>query len=78
MRQIIKLCKFLKSIEDGVVGRSIGRKVKLLWVILYFFFYLDRVVCRKNGYIWLGDLFIFEISEESGGDLLTNISSLKK
>lgn len=78
MRQITKSCKLLKSIEDGAVGRSIGRKAKLSWATLHSLLHSDRVACRKNGYIWLGDLLIFEISEESGGDLLTNISSLKK
>ncbi|KMT17499.1 hypothetical protein BVRB_2g037810 [Beta vulgaris subsp. vulgaris] len=78
MRQLTKSCKFLKSIEDGVIGRNISKKAKLSWATLHSLLHSDRIACRQNGYIWLGDLLISEISDERDGDLYANISSLQQ
>lgn len=78
MRQHTRTCKFLKGIEDGIMGRNISNKAKLSWATLHSLLHSDRVACRQNGYIWLGDLLRSEISEERGGDLFSNISNLQK
>ncbi|CAO2826135.1 unnamed protein product [Amaranthus hypochondriacus] len=77
MRQLTKSCKLLKNIEDGVIGRNITKKAKLSWATLHSLLHSDRTACRQNGYIWLGDLLISEISERDG-HLLSNISSLRQ
>lgn len=78
MRQHTKSYKLLKSIEDGVIGRNTSMKAKLSWATLHSLLHSDRIACRQNGYIWLGDLLISEISEESNGNLFSSISSLQQ
>ncbi|KAL2897033.1 Vacuolar protein sorting-associated protein 13b, partial [Bienertia sinuspersici] len=78
MRQHTRSCKFLKGIDDGVMGRTVSNKAKLSWATLHSLLHSERITCRQNGYIWLGDLLRAEISEERGGDLFSNISSLRK
>jgi len=77
MRQLTKSCKLLKSIDDGAVGRNVSGKAKLSWATLHSLLHSDRVACRRNGYIWLGDLLISEISER-GGNVLLSIRSLSE
>lgn len=78
MRQLTKSCKLLESIEDGAVGRSVCGKAKLSWATLHSLLHSDRVACRRNGYIWLGDLLISEISEERGRNVLLSIRNLSE
>lgn len=78
MRQHTKSYKLLKSIEDRVIGRNTSMKAKLSWATLHSLLHSDRIACRQNGYIWLGDLLISEISEESNGNLFSSISSLQQ
>lgn len=75
MMQITKSHKLLKSIEDGVLGSS-GMKVKLSWATLHSLLHSERIAYRQNGYIWLGDLLIAEITE--GNDIWSNIRNLQQ
>ncbi|KAL9226090.1 hypothetical protein vseg_001940 [Gypsophila vaccaria] len=77
LRQLTKTCRLPKSIEDEDLGRTISQKTKLSWATLHSLLHSDRIPCRQNGYIWLGDLLVSEISKEGGGDLLSNIRSLQ-
>ncbi|GAB2276641.1 hypothetical protein Dimus_011359, partial [Dionaea muscipula] len=77
MRQITKSWKLLKTIEDPVVPRNVCKKVKLSWATLHSLIHSDRIPCRRNGYIWLGDLLLSEISEGESASLATNIRKLQ-
>ncbi|KAH9623434.1 hypothetical protein KSS87_002680 [Heliosperma pusillum] len=77
-RQLTKTCRLLKSIDDGDLGRSIAKKAKLSWATLHSLLHSDRIPCRQNGYIWLGDLLVLEVSKEGGDNLLSNICSLQQ
>ncbi|XP_021771172.1 uncharacterized protein LOC110735298 isoform X1 [Chenopodium quinoa] len=78
MRQHTKSYKLLKSIDDGVIGRNVSNNAKLSWATLHSLLHSDRIACRQNGYIWLGDLLVSEISEGSDGNLFLSISSLQQ
>ncbi|KAK9682240.1 hypothetical protein RND81_10G060500 [Saponaria officinalis] len=77
LRQLTKTCRLLKSIEDGDLGRIIAKKTKLSWASLHSLLHSERIPCRQNGYIWLGDLLVSEISKDGGGNLLSNICNLQ-
>ncbi|CAN0837300.1 hypothetical protein LINGRAHAP2_LOCUS1766 [Linum grandiflorum] len=57
--QVTKSHKFLESIKSESPRNSI---VKLSWATLHSLLHSDRIACRQNGYSWLGDLLISEIS----------------
>ncbi|KAL6977340.1 hypothetical protein U1Q18_026141 [Sarracenia purpurea var. burkii] len=78
MVQITKSYKSMKSINDGVLGHTVGMKVKLSWVTLHSLIHSERLVCRQNGYSWLGDLLMEEISEERDASIWSNIKSLQQ
>lgn len=64
MLQISKSFKFLESIEGAVHRNGIDMKAKLSWATLHSLLHSDRIAYRQNGYAWLGDMLIAEISEE--------------
>ncbi|XP_052185086.1 uncharacterized protein LOC127796757 isoform X3 [Diospyros lotus] len=78
MIQITKSYKSMKSIDNGVVGHSVGMKVKLSWATLHSLIHSERLICRQNGYVWLGDLLIAEISAEKDVSVLSNIRNLQQ
>lgn len=78
MIQTTKSYKLPKSIEDPYVRTGIGLKVNRYWSTLHSLLHSDRITCRQNGYIWLGDLLISEISEEKDSDIWSNIKTLQK
>uniref|UniRef100_A0A7N0V565 Uncharacterized protein n=1 Tax=Kalanchoe fedtschenkoi TaxID=63787 RepID=A0A7N0V565_KALFE len=75
--QITKAHKFLESIETGISDKNGDAKiVKHSWAILHSLIHSERVALRQNGYIWLGNLIISEISE--GTDIWMNIRRLQQ
>ncbi|XP_041000434.1 uncharacterized protein LOC121246368 [Juglans microcarpa x Juglans regia] len=79
MIQITKSYKFLESIEDTVVPRNVlGMKAKLSWTNLHSLLHSGRIAYRRNGYIWLGDLLIEEISEKRDAGIWSNIRTLQQ
>ncbi|KAA8539438.1 hypothetical protein F0562_026130 [Nyssa sinensis] len=78
MIQITKSYKSMKSIEDGVRGNSAGMKEKLPWATLHSLLHSERTAYRRNGYIWLGDLLIAEISEGRDASIWSNIINLSQ
>ncbi|KAA3464274.1 SANT domain-containing protein 2 [Gossypium australe] len=77
LKQITKSNKFVDDIEGSSVQNSAGMKAKLAWTILHSLLHSDRISYRQNGYIWLGDLLIAEISESRNGTIWSNIKSLQ-
>ncbi|GMH07937.1 hypothetical protein Nepgr_009777 [Nepenthes gracilis] len=78
MRQITKSYKLQRSIEDGDIGKNITMKANLSWATLHSLLHSDRIPCRWNGYIWLGDLLVSEISEERSTSVSANIRNLQQ
>ncbi|GAB2222792.1 hypothetical protein Droror1_Dr00016919 [Drosera rotundifolia] len=76
MGQITKSWKLLRSIEDVVGARNARVKAKASWATLHSLLHSDRVPCCRNGYIWLGDLLLSEISEGESAGLSSNIRNL--
>ncbi|KAL5569128.1 hypothetical protein UlMin_025703 [Ulmus minor] len=64
MHQLAKSYKFLESIEGAVPRNGIDMKAKHSWATLHSLLHSERIAYRQNGYVWLGDLLISEISEE--------------
>ncbi|KAL8166811.1 hypothetical protein V2J09_008310 [Rumex salicifolius] len=78
MRETSKSYKLLTMIDGSVSGMNFAMKAKLSWATLHSLLHSDRIACRRNGYIWLGDLLISEISEEKGANMSTNIQNLQQ
>ncbi|CAL5322455.1 unnamed protein product [Camellia sinensis] len=76
--QITKSCKSMESIKGGVLGHTAGMKVKLSWATLHSLLHSERLVCRQNGYVWLGDLLMADISEERDSSICSNIRNLQQ
>ncbi|KAK7273038.1 hypothetical protein RIF29_14084 [Crotalaria pallida] len=73
MIQITKSHKFLENMEGVTPRNGIGLQAKHSWVTLHSLLHSDRISYRQNGYIWLGDLLIAEISGERDGDIWSSI-----
>ncbi|GKU91904.1 hypothetical protein SLEP1_g5713 [Rubroshorea leprosula] len=79
--QLKQMSKSYKSM-DGIQGMAhsahsdINMKLKLSWATLHSLLHSERMAYRQNGYIWLGDLLIAEISGAGNGNILSNIESL--
>ncbi|XP_031378700.1 uncharacterized protein LOC116194113 isoform X1 [Punica granatum] len=78
MIQITKSYKLPKSIEDPYLRTGIGSKVNRYWSTLHCLLHSHSIACRQNGYIWLGDLLISEISDEKDSDIWLNINTLRR
>lgn len=76
--QITKSYKSMKSIEDGVLGLTVAMKVKLSWATLHSLLHSERLVCRQNGYVWLGELLMEEISGDRDASIWSNIRNLQQ
>ncbi|XP_024020502.1 uncharacterized protein LOC21409013 isoform X2 [Morus notabilis] len=77
MLQITKSHKFLESIEGGALRNGTDMNAKLSWATLHSLLHSDRIAYRQNGYAWLGDLLIAEISEDRSA-IWSNIKTLQQ
>ncbi|CAG7890412.1 unnamed protein product [Brassica rapa] len=76
LKQLTKSHKFMDSIQE--LRNDIRMPVNLAWATLHSLLHSERATYRQNGYIWLGDLLIAEISEEGGGSIWLNIKDLQQ
>ncbi|WZZ29435.1 hypothetical protein YC2023_012836 [Brassica napus] len=76
LKQLTKSHKFMDSIQE--LRNDIRMPVNLAWATLHSLLHSERATYRQNGYIWLGDLLIAEISEEGGGSVWLNIKDLQQ
>ncbi|KAK6122106.1 hypothetical protein DH2020_044151 [Rehmannia glutinosa] len=78
--QMIQITKLFKSIEsvDGGPGNIAAMNAKLSWTTLHSLLHSERNAYRHNGYLWLGDLLIAEISGEGDTSLWSSIRNLEK
>lgn len=77
LKQTTKTYKFLESIEGATSKNGGVMKAKFSWTTLHSLLQSERIPYRQNGYIWLGDLLIAEISEEGEPSMWSNIKSLQ-
>ncbi|KAK2427766.1 hypothetical protein QL285_026326 [Trifolium repens] len=54
--------------DGAAMQNGIDLQAKHSWVTLHSLLHSERISYRQNGYIWLGDLLIVEISEERDGN----------
>ncbi|KAK7295703.1 hypothetical protein RJT34_18614 [Clitoria ternatea] len=73
MIQITKSLKFLENMEGAGLRNGIGLQAKHSWSTLHSLIHSERISYRQNGYIWLGDLLIAEISGERDGNIWSSI-----
>ncbi|KAJ6900391.1 hypothetical protein NC652_026495 [Populus alba x Populus x berolinensis] len=52
-------------------------KAKLSWATLHSLLHSERIAYRRNGYTWLGDLLIAEITEGSNVNVWLNVKELQ-
>ncbi|PIN04332.1 hypothetical protein CDL12_23134 [Handroanthus impetiginosus] len=77
--QMIQLTKLFKSMESiGVPGNIAAINAKLSWTTLHSLLHSERDAYRHNGYLWLGDLLIQEISGKEDANLWSSIKNLEK
>ncbi|XWS74996.1 hypothetical protein CRYUN_Cryun01aG0047200 [Craigia yunnanensis] len=74
---ITKSNKYMDNIEGSSLRNGVGMKANLSWAILHSLLHSDRISYRQNGFIWLGDLLITEISESRNGSIWSNVKSLQ-
>ncbi|KAA3481795.1 SANT domain-containing protein 2 [Gossypium australe] len=77
LKQITKSNKLKDNVEGSSTRNSVAMKAKLAWSILHSLLHSDRILYRQNGFIWLGDLLIAEISDSRNGSIWSNVRSLQ-
>ncbi|KAJ6767991.1 CONDITIONAL LOSS-OF-GROWTH 1 [Salix koriyanagi] len=70
--------KFLKSIESAVPRNGVVMKAKLSWATLHSLLHSEKIAYRQNGYTWLGDLLIAEITEGRDMNVCSNVEELQR
>ncbi|KAJ1435535.1 hypothetical protein SESBI_05048 [Sesbania bispinosa] len=76
--QITKSHRFMENMEGVALRNGIGLQAKHSWAILHSLLHSERISYRQNGYIWLGDLLIAEISGERDENIWSNIKYFQK
>lgn len=78
MIQITKTHKSLENVKVIVLRNGIDLQEKHSWATLHSLLHSERIAYRQNGYIWLGDLLIAEISGEGNGTIWSNIKCFQQ
>ncbi|XP_010520122.1 PREDICTED: uncharacterized protein LOC104799352 [Tarenaya hassleriana] len=76
LKQIAKSYKLVESMQ--FLRNDKGNSVKLAWATIHSLLHSERTTYRQNGYIWLGDLLIAEISEEKDRSIWLSIKDLQQ
>lgn len=75
LKQITKSYKSIENVQ--VLRNDVSMQTKLAWATLHSLLHSERITYRQNGYIWLGDLLIAEISEQRDASVWSNIKNLQ-
>ncbi|KAF9674767.1 hypothetical protein SADUNF_Sadunf10G0161200 [Salix dunnii] len=75
--EITQSYKFLESLESAILTNGVGMEAKLSWATLHSLLHSERIAYRRNGYTWLGDLLIAEITEGSDVNVWSNVKELQ-
>ncbi|CAK7325649.1 unnamed protein product [Dovyalis caffra] len=76
--EITQSYKFLENVEGAVLRNGVGMKAKLSWATLHSLIHSERIAYRQNGYTWLGDLLIAEITEGRDVNVWSNVKELQR
>ncbi|ONK62305.1 uncharacterized protein A4U43_C07F2530 [Asparagus officinalis] len=77
MIQITKSYTSFNSIEERL-GETDGMRVRLSWATLHSLLHSDTAAYHHNGYIWLTELLLLEISEDRNRSIWGNIRKFQE
>ncbi|XP_006645402.2 uncharacterized protein LOC102706703 isoform X2 [Oryza brachyantha] len=77
MIQITKSYKCFSSIRDGHEDADVALRARLCWATLHSLLNSQISSYRHHGYIWLVELLLSEISEETDGSIWSKIQKLQ-
>ncbi|XP_062232552.1 uncharacterized protein LOC133929781 isoform X2 [Phragmites australis] len=78
MIQVTKSCKCFSSIKDGCDDADVALRARLCWATLHSLLHSQISSYRHHGYIWLVELLLSEISEETDGSVWSKIQKLQE
>lgn len=78
MIQVTKSCKCFSSIKDGCEEADVALRARLCWATLHSLLHSQISSYRHHGYIWLVELLLSEISEETDGSIWSKIQKLQE
>ncbi|CAL4959213.1 unnamed protein product [Urochloa decumbens] len=78
MIQVTKSCKCFSSIKDGCDDADVALRARLCWATLHSLLHSQISSYRHHGYIWLVELLLSEISEETDGSIWSKIQKLQE
>uniref|UniRef100_A0A0E0CDL6 Uncharacterized protein n=1 Tax=Oryza meridionalis TaxID=40149 RepID=A0A0E0CDL6_9ORYZ len=77
MIQVTKSYKCFSSIRDGHEDADVALRARLCWATLHSLLNSQISSYRHHGYIWLVELLLSEISEETDGSIWSRIQKLQ-
>uniref|UniRef100_A0A0D9VAX2 Uncharacterized protein n=1 Tax=Leersia perrieri TaxID=77586 RepID=A0A0D9VAX2_9ORYZ len=77
MIQVTKSYKSFSSIRDGHEDADVALRARLCWATLHSLLNSQISSYRHHGYIWLVELLLSEISEETDGSIWSKIQKLQ-
>ncbi|KAF0933653.1 hypothetical protein E2562_018886 [Oryza meyeriana var. granulata] len=77
MIQVTKSYKCFSSIRDGHEDSDVALRARLCWATLHSLLNSQISSYRHHGYIWLVELLLSEISEETDGSIWSKIQKLQ-
>jgi hypothetical protein len=77
MIQVTKSCKCFSSIKEGCDDADVALRARLCWATLHSLLHSQISSYRHHGYIWLVELLLSEISEETDGSIWSKIKKLQ-
>ncbi|RLM62311.1 uncharacterized protein C2845_PM14G11530 [Panicum miliaceum] len=78
MIQVTKSCKCFSSIKEGCDDADVTLRARLCWATLHSLLHSQISSYRHHGYIWLVELLLSEISEETDGSIWSKIKKLQE
>ncbi|XP_047061339.1 uncharacterized protein LOC124668212 isoform X1 [Lolium rigidum] len=78
MIQVTKSFKGFSSIKDGSEDGDVACRARFCWATLHSLLHSQISSYRHHGYIWLVELLLSEISEETDGSVWSKIQTLQE
>lgn len=77
MIQVTKSFKCFSSIKEGSEDGDLAHRARLCWATLHSLLHSQISSYRHHGYIWLVELLLSEISEETDGSIWSKVQKLQ-
>lgn len=78
MIQTTKAYNTTEIIGNGALASGISNKAKLSWATLHSLLHSERIAYRQNGYVWLVELLLAEISKEKEKTIWSSFRNLQR